>query len=104
MSHDLADKIRTGTAFLSAVGLLLLVLETKHLWKFISGARKLRYISLSMFGSAICYGSLEAAYWPQHQIRVVWLFLAALSMVIAGWAGVKKNRDNRQEYNNRAGK
>lgn len=87
MSPDLLDKIRSANAFLSAVGFTLMVMEVHGLWKYISRARKMRYISISIFAFAVCYGSLEAAYWPEHNLRVIWTSVAVISMVAAGVCG-----------------
>jgi hypothetical protein len=82
-----SDEVRSVNAFLAAVGWGLLVAELRHVWHRATPARRLRYISIQLFALTICYGSLEQAYWPQYQFRVLLGFLAVSTMVVAGvWA------------------
>lgn len=100
MSDDLMDRIRAANAFLAGIGWVMMVLEVHGLWRNLGKARRMRYISISCFAFAVMYGSLEAAYWPEHNVRLAWTFLAVVSMIAAGVCGNMEARARRKKRMN----
>lgn len=84
------DSIRNLIVLFAAVGLVFIGMELRGLWRDLSTARRLRYISLLLMGLALVYGPLEVLYWPQYQYRVGISLAAAVTMAVAGWLAVRR--------------